>query len=82
VTSLVLVMTEVNSGSVVSIDKDLLESEAEKIVGSLLHILPVLSNELAGRLREDEVNLLESLVLGLRHEKELVKPSVEKARLA
>jgi hypothetical protein len=75
-------MTEVNSGSVVSIDKDLLESEAEKIVGSLLHILPVLSNELAGRLREDEVNLLESLVLGLRHEKELVEPSVEKARLA
>jgi hypothetical protein len=82
VTSLVLVVSEVNSRSVVSIDKDLLESEAKKIVGGLLNVLPILSNELAGRLREDKVDLLKSLVLSLGHEEELVEPSVEKVQLA
>ena len=77
VTKLVLALAEVNSGCVVSIDEHLLESEAKKIVGGLLDVLPVLSNELAGGLREDEVNLLKSLVLGLRHEEELVEPSVK-----
>jgi hypothetical protein len=75
VTNLVLSLTEVNRGSVVSIDKDLLESEAKKIVGSLLDVLPVLSDKLAGGLREDKVDLLEGLVLGLGHEEELVEPS-------
>jgi hypothetical protein len=78
VTSLVLVVSEVNSGSVVGIDEDLLESEAKKIVGGLLDVLPVLSDKLARGLREDEVDLLESLVLGLGHEEELVEPSIEK----
>jgi hypothetical protein len=78
VTSLVLVVCEVNSGSVVGIDEDLLESEAKKIVGGLLDVLPVLSDKLARGLREDEVDLLESLVLGLGHEEELVEPSIEK----
>jgi hypothetical protein len=75
VTNLVLSLAEVNRGSVVSIDKDLLESEAKKIVGGLLDVLPVLSDKLAGRLREDKVDLLEGLVLGLGHEEELVEPS-------
>jgi hypothetical protein len=74
----VLVVSEVNSGSVVGIDEDLLESEAKKIVGGLLDVLPVLSDKLARGLREDEVDLLESLVLGLGHEEELVEPSIEK----
>jgi hypothetical protein len=82
VTSLVLVVVEVNSRSVVSIDEDLLESEAKKIIGGLLDVLPVLSDKLAGGLREDKINLLESLVLGLGHEEELVEPSVDKVRLA
>jgi hypothetical protein len=82
VASLVLVVSEVNSGSVVSIDEDLLESEAEKIVGGLLDVLPVLSDKLAGRLGEDKIDLLQSLVLGLRHEEELVEPSVERVQLA
>jgi hypothetical protein len=75
-TSLMLVVSEVHSGSVVSIDEDLLESEAKKIVGGLLNVLPVLSNKLAGGLREDKVDLFESLVLGLGHEEELVEPSI------
>jgi hypothetical protein len=82
VTSLVLVVSEVNSGSVVGIDEDLLESEAKKIVGGLLDVLPVLSDKLAGRLGEDKIDLLQSLVLGLRHEEELVEPSVERVQLA
>jgi hypothetical protein len=68
VTNLVLSLAEINRGSVVSIDKDLLESEAKKIVGGLLDVLPVLSDKLAGRLREDKVDLFKSLVLGLWHE--------------
>ena len=72
-----LALAEIDSGCVVSIDKHLLESETQEIVGGLLDVLPVLSNELAGGLREDEVNLLKSLVLGLRHEEELVEPSVQ-----
>ena len=82
VTKLVLSLTEVNSRCVVSIDKHLLESEAEEIVGGLLDILPVLSDKLAGGLREDKVNLLKSFVLGLGHEEELVEPSVEEDPLA
>jgi hypothetical protein len=77
-----LSLAEVNRGSVVSIDKDLLQSEAKKIVSSFLDVLPVLSDQLAGRLREDKVDLLEGLVLGLGHEEELVEPSIEKVRLA
>jgi hypothetical protein len=68
VTNFVLSLAEINRGSVVSIDKDLLESEAKKIVSSLLDVLPVLSDKLAGRLREDKIDLLEGLVLGLGHE--------------
>lgn len=80
-TKLVLSLAEVDSGCVVSIDEDLLESEAKEIVGGLLDVLPVLSDELAGRLREDKVDLLESLILGLGHEEELVEPSIEKIQL-
>jgi hypothetical protein len=82
VTELVLSLAEVNSGCVVSIDEDLLESEAKKIVGGLLDVLPVLSDELAGGLGEDEVDFFESLVLSLGHEEELVEPSIEKVQLA
>jgi hypothetical protein len=82
VTNLVLSLAEINRGSVVSIDKDLLESEAKEVVGGFLDVLPVLSDQLAGRLREDKVDLLEGLVLGLGHEEELVEPSIEKVRLA
>jgi len=82
VTKLVLALAEINSGCVVSINEHLLESEAKKIVGGLLDVLPVLGNELAGGLREDKVDLLKSLVLGLGHEEELVEPSVEKVQLA
>jgi hypothetical protein len=82
VTDLVLSLAEINRGSVVSIDKDLLESEAKEVVGGFLDVLPVLSDQLAGRLREDKVDLLEGLVLGLGHEEELVEPSIEKVRLA
>jgi hypothetical protein len=78
----VLSLAEINRGSVVSIDKDLLESEAKEVVGGFLDVLPVLSDQLAGRLREDKVDLLEGLVLGLGHEEELVEPSIEKVRLA
>lgn len=81
-TKLVLALAEINSGSVVSIDEHLLESEAKEIVGGLLDVLPVLSDELAGRLREDKINLLEGLILGLGHEEELVEPSVENVQLA
>ena len=77
VTKLMLALAEIDSGCVVSIDKHLLESETEEIVGGFLDVLPVLSDELAGGLREDEINFLKSLVLGLRHEEELVEPSVE-----
>jgi hypothetical protein len=78
VTKLVFSLTKVNSGGVVSIDEDLLESEAKEIVGGLLDVLPVLGDELAGGLGEDEINLLKRLVLGLGHEEELVEPSIEK----
>lgn len=77
-----LALTEVNSGCVVSIDEDLLESEAKEIVSGLLDVLPVLSNELAGRLGEDKIDFLEGLVLGLGHEEELVEPSVAEVQLA
>ena len=35
----------------------------------------ILSHELACRLAEDDINLLQGLVLGLRHEEDLVEPS-------
>lgn len=73
-----LAMAEVNRRCIVSIDKDLLEPEAKEIVGGLLDILPVLSDELAGGLGEDKINFLKSLVFGLGHEEELVEPSVKK----
>lgn len=81
VTKLVLALAEVNSRRVVSVDEHLLESEAEEIVGGLLDVLPVLSDELASGLREDEVDLLKGLIFGLRHEEELVEPSVNKRQL-
>lgn len=57
------------------IDKHLFESEADEIVGRLLDVLPVLGDQLARGLREDEVDLLERLVLGLGHEEQLVEPT-------
>ena len=77
VTDLVLSLREVDSRGVVCVDEDLLKSETEEIVGGLLDVLPVLSDELAGGLREDEVDLLEGLVLGLGHEEQLVEPADE-----
>jgi hypothetical protein len=55
VTELVLSLAEVNSGCVVSIDEDLLESEAKEIIGGLLDVLPVLSDELAGGEEHHEI---------------------------
>lgn len=76
-TNLVLALAEVDCGHVVCIDKDLLESEAEQIVGGFFDVLPVLGHKLAGRLGEDKIDLLERLILCLGHEEELVEPAHE-----
>lgn len=55
--------------------EDLLPPESQQVVRRLLDVLPVLGDDLAGGPGEDEVDLLERLVLGLRHEEHLVKPT-------
>lgn len=55
--------------------KDLTPSQTEEINGGSLGTSQVLSNELTSRLTEDDVDLLESLVLGFGHEGDLVEPS-------
>lgn len=39
--------------------------------------LQILSDELTCRLRGNDINLLEGLILGLRHEKNLVEPAYD-----
>jgi hypothetical protein len=75
VAKVLLALAEVDCRHVVCIDKDLLESETEQIVGGFFDVLPVLGHKLAGGLREDNVDLLERFVLGLGHEEELIKPA-------
>jgi len=55
--------------------KDLAPSEGKEIRRCDHGAPEVLSHELARRLAEDNINLLKCFVLGLRHEKNLVKPS-------
>jgi hypothetical protein len=50
----------------------LAETEAAKISHSLLDASPVLGHDFSRRTREDGVNLLKRLVLGLGHEEDLV----------
>lgn len=77
VAKLMLALAEVNSRRVVSVNEHLLESEAEEIIGGLLDVLPVLSDELAGGLGEDKINLFKSLILSFRHKEQLVEPPIE-----
>lgn len=81
-TKVLLALAEVDCRHVVCIDKDLLESETEQIVGGFLDVLPVLGHKLASGLREDKVDLLECLILCLGHKEKLVEPSVEGNQLA
>ena len=59
----------------VVINKDLLEPEVAQVGSSLLDVLEVLRNDRPGGPLENEINLLKSLALGLRHEQQLVEPA-------
>ena len=55
--------------------EDLLPAETDEVIGSNQTASEVLLDESRSRLAEDDVDLLESLVLGLGHEEDLVYPT-------